>query len=85
MATFEELTEPLADLAHQQWAGWMEYLFSKCAFNLVDGTATIPAEFVARWQRQMNTPYADLPEPEKESDRIEARRVLGVIFSLHEG
>ncbi len=27
----DETTEKLAQLAHQQWSGWMEYLFSKCS------------------------------------------------------
>ncbi len=31
---------------------------------------------VRRWRRQMNTKYEDLPEEEKESDRIEARKKL---------
>lgn len=70
-----ELVETLADIAHQQWSGWMEYLFSKSIYN-ADGSVTIPAPLVERWQRQRITPYAALPENEKESDRKEAARVL---------
>lgn len=71
--------ETLAALAHDQWSDWMEYLFKQC--NTVDETdrADIPPELVARWWRQMRTPYADLPEGEKESDRVEARKVLAVL------
>jgi len=68
----------LADLAHQQWSGWMEYLFSKCTFN-EDGTAVIPAWAVTRWQRQLATPFADLPPEEQEADFSEADRVLEVL------
>lgn len=73
------LTEELADLAHRQWARWMEYLFEKSTLN-EDGTVTIPKWAVDRWKRQVNTEYKDLPEEEKESDRNEARRVIEAIF-----
>ncbi len=36
---------------------------------------------VERWLRQMDTPYAELSEIEKESDRKEADRVLAVMRS----
>lgn len=75
------LTEELADLAHRQWARWMEYLFEKSTLN-EDGTVTVPKWAVDRWKRQVNTEYKDLPEEEKESDRNEARRVIGVVFKL---
>ena len=39
----------------------------------------IYSEEVKRWTRQMNTPYADLSEKEKESDRAEVRKTLAVI------
>lgn len=75
------MIEELADLAHQQWSGWMKYLFSKSTENK-DGTVTIPKWAVDRWKRQMSTPYNHLPEEEKESDRVEARKVLAVINNL---
>jgi hypothetical protein len=65
----------------------MEYLFSKCTFN-DDGTATIPSWAVDRWLRQMNTPYAELPEDEKDSDRKEADKFLALLpvaSKLHKG
>lgn len=73
-----ELRERLAALAHEQWSGWMRYLFRFGHFNS-DGTFTMDAEQVARWRRQAATGYEDLPENEKESDRKEADRVLEVI------
>lgn len=73
------LRERLADLCHEQWSGWMRYLFSKGTFNK-DGTWTMPAWAVERWQRQMNTPYSSLPElQERDSDRAEADRFLQLI------
>jgi hypothetical protein len=69
--------EQLAAYAHEAWSGWMEYLFSKCdkqKYELI-----IPAWAVERWGRQMHTPYADLSDKEKESDRAEADKMLAII------
>jgi hypothetical protein len=73
-----ELREQLAALAHEQWAGWMEYLFKQGMTN-ADGSFTIAPWAVARWLRQMGTTYRELPEQEKQSDRAEADRVLALI------
>jgi hypothetical protein len=70
--------EQLAALAHEQWSGWMDYMFSKCTILPGDMLA-IPAWAVARWTRQMQTPYAELSEEEKDSDRAEADRVLALL------
>lgn len=72
-----KLREALAAYAHEAWSGWMRYFFSRGEFH-ADGSFTIPAMCVERWQRQMNTAYADLPEGEKESDRAEADRMLAL-------
>lgn len=71
------LRESLAAQAHDSWAGWMKYLFSKSAEN-ADGTVTIPAWAVERWKRQVATGYAWLSEDEKKSDREEADKYLAV-------
>jgi hypothetical protein len=39
----------------------------------------MPAELVVRWERQIATPYADLSDVEKESDREQVREYLPVI------
>ena len=70
--------ENLAKLAHEQWSGWMEYLFSKGMFNS-DGTWTMPQWAVDRWKRQMKTDYKDLSESEKNSDRKEADKFIRVM------
>lgn len=80
----EGLVEALADYAHGSWSGWMEYLFSKCVDKVGVGIKSknnvIPSWAVERWARQMNTPYAELPEEEKESDREEARKMLAIVL-----
>ena len=82
----EELREDLAEYAHDAWAGWMKYMFSKG--EIISGTdsegkaftrCVIPTWAVERWMRQMNTPYAELPESEKESDRDEADKMLEIV------
>lgn len=67
--------EKLASLSHDQWSGWMRWLFDKSIRN-PDGSWTIPPSWSARWWNQMHTPYDSLSEEEKESDRKEADRVL---------
>jgi len=75
---YAALREGLAEYAHDAWAGWMKYMFEKGTLN-EDGTYTMPAWAVMRWQRQANTPYAELPEEEKESDRLEADRMIEIM------
>lgn len=73
-----DVRERLACLCHEQWSGWMEYLFSKNTLN-GDGSWTMPAELVDRWQRQMRTPYSALLEPEQISDRKEADKFIALL------
>lgn len=41
----------------------------------------MPAAYVARWKRQVETPYAALSDGEQESDRVEADKFLALILS----
>lgn len=84
----DKTREALADYAHEAWSGWMKYLFEKCEpiHRLKEGTQRevevclmMPPWAVERWQRQMSTPYVDLPEEEKKSDREEADRMLAIM------
>jgi hypothetical protein len=75
----KDVRELLAAYAHEAWSGWMKYLWNKCDDIDAEGTIRIPNWAVARWDRQMNTPYADLPESEKQSDRDEADRMLAIV------
>ena len=78
------MREELAALMHEIWGHWMKYLFSQCWHNFggtgeKDGSVTIPVQSVERWMRQMRTPYDELSEKEKDSDREQADKVLALI------
>lgn|GEM_PF-6872315 len=78
MTRRDHLVEALAAAEHASWAHWQAYLFS-CCERLPDGSLVIPAEKADRWQRQIETPYADLSEREKQSDRDEVAKILPLI------
>lgn len=79
----DDLRERLAAIQYDIWARWMRYLFSCCNTGTDDWTGDpvlmIPKDKVDRWKRQMETPYADLTEKEKDSDREQADKILAVI------
>jgi hypothetical protein len=62
------LRERLAALEHEQWAHWTRHLLDH-----------LTPENVERWRRQIDTPYERLSEPEKQSDRDWADRVLKLV------
>ena len=74
------LREALSDVQHEIWSHWMIWQFSCCQQN-DDGSVTIPAAKVERWTRQMNTPYSELSDGERESDRHQADKILKVLAS----
>ncbi len=78
----DKVREELAKYAHNQWTGWMDYLFEKSIDNS-DGTVTMPKWAVDRWKVQCKTNYEDLSEKEKDSDRSEADGMMN-IFSRDE-
>ena len=65
----DDLIESLAELEHKQWVHWTRYMLD----NHLD------VSHIARWRRQTNTPYSELSEQEKESDRAWAKKILEVI------
>ena len=72
--------EMLAAVEHKSWGGWTKWMLSQIRKQMapVDRGAFEELLCVQRWRRQMNTPYADLSEKEKESDRKEVREKLKV-------
>ena len=74
----DELREQLADIQHAIWAHWMGYMFG-CGEFRKDGTWVMPAEKLERWWRQKETPYSELSDKERESDRHQADKALAVV------
>lgn len=82
------LIERLAEYAHNAWCGWMRYQFQRGVGLYQKNKESGAVEQVGwqmnkpsfeRWQRQMNTAYADLPEEEKQSDCDEAHKILSLV------
>lgn len=74
----DDILERLAAAEHERWAHWQRYMHSKAIRNS-DGSLTIPAELVTRWERLMKTPYAELTEDERQSDREQVLRYLPLL------
>ena len=81
----DPMVEALAEYAHNAWAGWLRYMFEKADIRtkpIVSNLEVVFEPYPTRWWRQMHTSYAELPEVEKESDREEARKILGILREL---
>ena len=70
MAVTKAKREKLAALEHDQWAHWTKYMLDN-----------LTPENIARWKKQVKTPYAALSEKEKDSDRIWADKVIKIVES----
>lgn len=77
-AVLETELELLAKAEHERWSHWQRYLHSK-GERRPDGCLVLPAELADHWERQFSTPYQELSEEEKESDREQVRRYLPII------
>jgi hypothetical protein len=76
--TLEGLLESLAAVEHERWSHWQRYMHSK-GVRQPDGSMLLSAELTDRWERQMTTPYVELSDKEKESDRQQVRKYLPLI------
>lgn len=61
------MREVLAALSHEQWSGWTKYMLNN-----------LDSVHMAGWRRQIATPYSELSEKEKDSDRVEADKTLAL-------
>ena len=75
------LREQLAVFEHEQWSGWMRWLFERGKWN-DNGTFTIDGEWADRWHRQMTLHYSFLSETERHSDRKEVDKLCWLLDRL---
>jgi len=75
------ITDRLAAIEHERWAHWQSYLHNHCV-RQTDGSLTIPASLVKRWEKQISTPYELLSNAEKDSDREQVAKYLPLIVSI---
>ncbi len=78
----EKFIEQGADIEHERWSHWQKYMHSKILPSANDEIMEIGTVLIERWNRQINTPYSELSESEKESDRKEVRKYLPLIRHL---
>ena len=67
----DAMIERLAALEHERWAQWAGRML-----------ANLTPENIARWERQTETPYAELTEAEKDKDREWAEKVLDLLMEI---
>lgn len=79
----ESKLEDWASNEHERWAKWQQYVFNKSEMKEVDGKMMmcLPNEFYQRWAIQIDTPYSELSEQEKESDRKEVKPYITDIIT----
>ena len=75
--TKNDIIEQLAAIEHERWGDWQQWVHECC--DRVDGGYRIPTLLIERWERQIATPYADLSEREKQSDRDQVYRYWPLI------
>ncbi len=86
---YAQLRERLASLQHDIWSHWMKHLFSICRpeyehHEAEIDSAVIPYDYAKRWRRQLSTPYSELSEEEKRSDREQADKLLALLRQYKE-
>lgn len=77
----KEFIEKGAAIEHSRWARWQAYMHSKFVEHS-DGKGEfvcLPVELYRRWERQISTPYSELSEQEKESDREQVRPYIPLV------
>ena len=68
---FNIMRERAAALEHEQWSHWTAYMLDN-----------LTPENIERWRRQIKTPYSELSEKEKDSDRKWADKGIAIYSSF---
>jgi hypothetical protein len=91
--TRDVMFEQLAAIEHDRWADWQAHVhdqgcqiwFEHQPNDHQSGGLVIPDFFLQRWERQIATPYAELSEAEKESDREQVARYWPLVVDFFAG
>lgn len=70
----KELISILERVEHMRRNKWNHYMLGVC--SIIDGKYTIPVEKVKLWGKQTRTPYSELSERQKESDKREVNHIF---------
>ena len=68
------IIEVLAENEHKRWSNWQKYFHSRC--TRIKGRLIISPKYLRNLERLIDTPYSELTELEKDSDREEAKELL---------
>ncbi len=72
----DKLREKLAAIEHERWADWQKWCHKVLREN---NPSPEQGDILERWDRQIETPYSELSEREKDSDREQVDRYLPLI------
>lgn len=72
----DELREQLAAIEHERWADWQRWCHKVLREN---NPSPEIGDVLERWDRQIETPYTELSEKEKDSDREQVDRYWHLI------
>lgn len=77
----EELKEKLAAIEHERWSDWQKYVHGLMEHHddPMREEMVLDAGWYYRWQKQINTPYAELTDKEKASDMEQVDRYWNLI------
>lgn len=73
------LMEKLAKIEHDRWSEWQEWCHRILRLHAPSPELEV---VLARWDKQIETPYSALSEQEKQSDRDQVMRYWPLIESL---
>lgn len=83
-----DLFEELSAIQHDIWASWQRYVHDNKTVATSQYEATqgriINQDDFERWQKQIDTPYAELTEKEKDGDREQVNKFWHLIESMVE-
>lgn len=76
---WDEMREKLAEFEHERWTNWMNYQSSHATLTSEERHPASGELYTERWERLAKTPYSELTEQERQSDREIADWIIGIL------